>query len=171
MPNYNESKIYKIVDNTNGNVYIGSTTEKYLCRRLASHVVNYHSYEKGNRRFTSSFDIIKNGNYEIFLLELVNASSKDELHKRERYFIESIPCINIRIPSRPQSEYMKIYRADNSEKIQEYARDHYVENKLNILRKYACECGCESAIKNKYRHEKTQKHQLYIKSLTPSDGA
>ena len=159
MPNYNESKVYKIVDNTTGNVYIGSTTEKYLCRRLASHVGNYHTYVKGNRRFTSSFDIIKNGNYEIFLLELVNASSKDELHKRERYYIESIPCINMHIPSRPQSEYKKIYRKEN------YARD-----RLHLLRKYTCECGCESVVKNKYRHNKGLQHQLYIKSLTPSDG-
>ncbi len=170
MPNYNESKVYKIVDNTNGNVYIGSTTEKYLCRRLASHVGNYHTYEKGNRRFTSSFDIIKNGNYEIFLLELVNTSSKDELHKRERYYIESIPCINIRIPSRPQSEYMKIYDKEKAENRLKPKNNDSVKTQLHIYKKYTCECGSEGAVENKKRHEKTQKHLLYIKSLIPSDG-
>jgi predicted GIY-YIG superfamily endonuclease len=30
-------KIYRIVDNTNGNIYIGQTKQKYLCQRLAEH--------------------------------------------------------------------------------------------------------------------------------------
>ena len=32
--NYQLGKIYKIVDNTNGNIYIGSTCETTLARRL-----------------------------------------------------------------------------------------------------------------------------------------
>ncbi len=32
-----EGKIYKIVDNTNNNVYIGSTTQLYLSNRIAHH--------------------------------------------------------------------------------------------------------------------------------------
>ena len=35
MVNYQLGKIYKIVDNTNGNIYIGSTCEPTLARRLA----------------------------------------------------------------------------------------------------------------------------------------
>ncbi len=32
-----EGKIYKIVDNTNNNVYIGSSTQLYLSDRIAHH--------------------------------------------------------------------------------------------------------------------------------------
>ena len=35
MPDYNKGKIYKIVDNTNNNIYIGSTCEPTLAHRLA----------------------------------------------------------------------------------------------------------------------------------------
>ena len=34
-------KIYKIIDNTNGNIYIGKTEQKYLCERLSSHKYDY----------------------------------------------------------------------------------------------------------------------------------
>ena len=41
---YQKSKIYKIVDNTNNNIYIGSTCEPILSRRLAKHVSNYNEF-------------------------------------------------------------------------------------------------------------------------------
>ena len=37
MVNYQLGKIYKLVDNTNGNIYIGSTCLPYLSSRLAGH--------------------------------------------------------------------------------------------------------------------------------------
>jgi predicted GIY-YIG superfamily endonuclease len=36
MPNYQDGKIYKIVDNTNGDIYIGSSTIR-LSARLQNH--------------------------------------------------------------------------------------------------------------------------------------
>jgi len=63
MVNYQLGKIYKIVDNTNENVYIGSTCEPTLARRLAKHVGNYQSYLNGKSGFMTSFNIIQNGNY------------------------------------------------------------------------------------------------------------
>ena len=37
MVNYQLGKIYKLVDNTNGNIYIGSTCKPYLSSRLVQH--------------------------------------------------------------------------------------------------------------------------------------
>ena len=58
----NQAKIYKIIDNTNGNVYIGSTYES-LKNRLSHHKSNYKAYLKGLYGYTTSYDIIKNNNY------------------------------------------------------------------------------------------------------------
>ena len=55
MNKYNKGKIYKIVDNTNGNVYIGSTIQT-LSQRLGGHETNLNC---------SSRDIIANGDYDI----------------------------------------------------------------------------------------------------------
>ena len=41
MVNYQQGKIYKIVDKTNNNIYIGSTAEKYLSKRLQKHIAHY----------------------------------------------------------------------------------------------------------------------------------
>ena len=41
MIDYSKGKIYKIVCNNTGLIYIGSTCEPTLARRLAKHVGNY----------------------------------------------------------------------------------------------------------------------------------
>ena len=62
------AKIYKIVDNTNAKIYIGSTCES-LKRRLTKHKYDYKRYINGLCRNIRSFDILKNDDYKIELLE------------------------------------------------------------------------------------------------------
>tara|TARA_R110002096_G_scaffold25101_6_gene78850 strand:+ start:1806 stop:2237 length:432 start_codon:yes stop_codon:yes gene_type:complete len=96
MVNYKDGKIYKIVDNTNGNIYIGSTAEKRLCRRLQKHKAYYKSYFMGQSKTkTACFKIIDNGDYRIELIETFPCDNIDELHKREQYWLDNIDCINI----------------------------------------------------------------------------
>ena len=102
---YQRGKVYKIVDNTNDNVYIGSTCEPTLARRLAGHVGNYKKYLSGKYHFVTSFNILENSNYDIILIENVHCNSKDELHKRERHYIESLVCVNKVIVGRTHQEY------------------------------------------------------------------
>ena len=86
-------KIYRIVDNTNGNVYIGKTKQK-LYQRLNNHK---QDFKRGS--YCMSRKIIKNGDYKIELIE----ETDDET--RERYWIENTECINVVIPGRTQKEY------------------------------------------------------------------
>lgn len=44
MVNYQLGKIYKIVDNVTGKIYIGSTCEPTLARRLVKHRSDYKRY-------------------------------------------------------------------------------------------------------------------------------
>ena len=133
MVNYENSKIYKIVDNTNGNIYIGSTTESTLARRLQKHKANYNQYIKNeNKTLTTSFNIIKNGDYDIILLEKCNnITSKYELHARERFYIENNNCVNKIIPGRTIQEY----RQDNKEYFQNKWRKYKEQNKDKINEK------------------------------------
>ncbi len=76
-------KIYKILDLTNNNCYIGSTSN-LLSSRLWHHK---------NRNTTSSELIIKNNNYEVSILEEFEDSSIR--YDREKYYINSVEnCIN-----------------------------------------------------------------------------
>ena len=101
-------KIYKIIDNTNGNVYIGKTEQKYLCERLSSHK---YDYKTGKR--VSSGKIIKNGDYKIELIEETHDDS------RERYWIINTECVNKIIPGRTIKESRANWRNNNKDKIKQ----------------------------------------------------
>jgi hypothetical protein len=64
-----------------------SPCEPTLARRLAGHVGKYQQYLKGKYHFVTSYEIIKNGNYDIILIENVKCDSKDQLTARERYLL------------------------------------------------------------------------------------
>ena len=160
MNKYNDSKIYKIVDNTSDKVYIGSTCCKYLSQRLQKHVHTNKHYLKNNYNYVSSFDIIQNGNYDIVLLENVNCDTIEQLRARERFHIESNVCVNKRIPTRTKKEFWKvysennraelnekskIYKEENPEKRKTTCNEWYHRNKETVLEKdsirFECECG------------------------------
>jgi len=94
MVNYQLGKIYKIVDLSTYECYVGSTCQPTLAKRLQGHVRQYRQYSKGKMRFTTSFLIIANNNYDIELIEDYPCDSKVELHKRERYHTTSRACVN-----------------------------------------------------------------------------
>ena len=150
MPDYSKGKIYKIVCNTTGLVYIGSTCEPTLARRLAGHKAVYKRHLKNpkNDKYMS-FEIINNNNCDIILIESINCNSKDELHSRERFHIENNHCLNKVVPLRTRFERTEIFRDEINEKAKEYRNNnkdkiklqydydkkklYYEANKLKIL--------------------------------------
>ena len=129
---YSNAKIYKIVDNTNNNIYIGSTCKK-LCQRLAQHRCDYKRYLEGKSHFISSFKILENNDYDIILLEKCeNITDKEGLRARERHYIETLECVNKRIEGRTINEWYN----DNKDKISENKKVYYNENKDKIKKYY-----------------------------------
>jgi len=124
---YSKGKIYRIVCNTTGLVYIGSTVET-LCNRLSKHRQEYKQYLKGISRYVTSFEIIKNNNYNIILIKNYPCNNKEELHREERKYIETIECVNKIIPTRTNKEYYETYK----DKILEYHKEYYETNKEYI---------------------------------------
>ena len=128
MKDYAQGKIYKIVCNITGKLYIGHTTQNYLSQRLSQHINQYNSYVKNGIRYVSSFKIIARGDYEIILIEKCDCDSVDELKARERHYIETLECVNKNIPLRTDKQY----RQDNNDKIAEKDRVYYEKNKDKI---------------------------------------
>lgn len=127
-------KIYKIVDNTNNNIYIGSTSSKYLSVRLAMHRIHYRQYLKNSHNYITSYEIIKNGNYKIELIEIV--PDKANLKIRERYHIEHTPnCINKNIPSRTNREFLRTQYSNPDSNYKKYKDNYYLINKDKINNK------------------------------------
>lgn len=95
MIDYKNGKIYRIVCNLIGKQYIGSTCQN-LSHRLQNHKNHYIEYLKGKYRWTTSFSIIENNDYDIVLVEDCNVENKEQLHQRERHYIESTENVNKR---------------------------------------------------------------------------
>ena len=177
MVNYQEGKIYKIVCNITGLVYIGSTCKQYLSQRLQNHKSEYNMFKKNGKRYMSSFKVLENGDYNILLLELYPCNTKDELHARERYYMETIECVNLQIVGRTPKEW----KNDNKDKVHEIYKRHYKKNgevlkekckeyrdanKDRIaerdLKSVLCDCGSYYTHCHKSRHERTIKHQTFL---------
>ena len=132
MVNYSNGKIYKIENNVDDMIYIGSTTKQYLSQRMDSHRSNFKRWKNGGYHNISVFEMFdKHGveNCKIVLLQLVNCESKDELLAREAFYIKSLVCVNKYIPLRTPQEYY----IDNIEKIMEHKKQYYNDNIEKIL--------------------------------------
>ena len=97
---YNNSKIYKIEpipDHEEHEIYIGSTTKKYLSQRLQQHKSCYKAFLNNKANNFSIYDLFnKYGveNFNIYLLENYNCNDINELRAKEGDYIRKSKCIN-----------------------------------------------------------------------------
>ena len=121
MSKYQKSIIYKIYDNTNGNVYYGSTYNLLRVR------MNGHKGDaKDDTKNCRSKQIILNNDYSYSMVEPYPCNSKQELRARERYWIENFDCINKIVPGRTKQEYYQ----DNKKEILECKAKYHIINKV-----------------------------------------
>jgi hypothetical protein len=161
MPNYQQGKIYKI---TSGDlIYIGSTCEPTLARRLSGHVCSYKRWkDKKIHKITTSFHVLELGNYEITLIELFPCGSKDELTARERFHIDNVVCVNKVLPGQTQKESDKAYYEKNKELILEKKksyRDTHQEE-LSQSKKEWYETHKEQILEQKKSYYEKHKEQI-----------
>jgi len=110
MPNYQNAKIYRIVCNQTGKQYIGSTTIS-LAARLSQHRNVFNAHESCTHKTCTSRDVLENNDYSIILVEDFPCLRKEQLLQRERFYIETLDCVNKKIPLRTQHEWYE----DNKE--------------------------------------------------------
>ena len=172
MPNYNNSKIYKIVNTENDKFYVGSTTVQ-LHQRMSRH------REKQDCSSKLVGDLYK---CKIILIESFQCNNKQESLKKEREYFdkykkEGLNIVNQYRPMRtPQekkqyetkNEKKTIWVENNKDKITEYKKKYKIKNREttreNSKIKYTCECGSIVSSGNKSHHNKTKKH---LKFITP----
>ena len=87
MVNYALSKIYKLVNSVDGRIYVGSTASG-LARRKSVHKAK--SSSNPNRKVYAHLNQVGWGNVDIVLVESYECKNKDELHARERYWMETL---------------------------------------------------------------------------------
>jgi len=162
MVNYSNGKIYKLVNNIDDKIYVGSTCGE-LRQRKYGH--NQKSIKYPNRTVYNHLNQIGWGNVDIVLIETHECKNKDELHRRERHFIDELkPELNNNLPTQTKVEYSNKRKEDGT--IKKLSDEYYEANKAEILRKqlvkHICECGKQYTQNHKKRHEKTKKHIDFI---------
>ncbi len=136
---YNQGKIYKLVSFQTNNVYIGSTAVSYLSNRLAKHRSNYNSFQIGKGHYVTSYELLKYDDVDIILIENYACQTKQELHARERYWIENTQnCVNKFIPTRTSYEYERSDTRRQTRKVRDANRqdqkaDYYQLHKDQLL--------------------------------------
>ena len=150
MNKYEKGKIYK-VESLNGNkIYIGSTVNDYLSNRMAKHRNYYKDYLSGKKvRYyvCDIFDEYGVENCVITLIENFPCNDVNELRQRERYYIQTLDCVNKNIPSRTFKEYY----IDNKAKIKETSMRRF---ELYKNENFECKCGAIVRYLGKSRHLK-----------------
>jgi hypothetical protein len=157
MPDYSNGKIYKIVCNITGDVYVGSTCEPILARRLAGHVKSYKCWLNGKGNNMTSYKIIATGNYDIVLIELFPCNTKDQLHARESHYTQTIQCVNMiknqgLLIELGRIDYNKQYSVDHKEQIKNTTAQYsYVNVDVHIHDIINCDMNDLRSIKNMKR--------------------
>ena len=197
MPDYSKSKIYKLVNSTSDDCYYGSTCNE-LYKRKGDHKGAFNRWKNGKNSFITSFQLFEENedNVDIILVEEFPCKNKQQLHARERWWIENNQCLNKFIPGRSGSEYYldnkdkilehrqqyyldnkdKIlerkqkYYLDNKEKISKLKQQYYLDNKDKILKKMKqkinCDCGSTVCKADLQKHNRTLKHQKYLEKIS-----
>lgn len=161
MPNYANSKIYKLYSFLGDEVYIGSTIQP-LSNRLSRHKSKYLLWKDGKYHFVTCFDLFENfgiSNVKIELVESFPCSTIEELRKREGQIIRDTEhCVNKCIAGRTSKEYYKDNREKKIEKSKQYAK-----NNSEIV---SCPCGSNVKKYKLTEHKKTMKHISYMESIS-----
>jgi len=159
---YQKSKIYKIVCRDTEKVYIGATCEHYLSDRLKGHRNGYKLYLENKKKYVSSYEIIKNNNYYIELIELFPCNCIEELNVRERYYINSIDCVNKNGKELTEDEKKEVRKEQNKKYYEKVKND-------KMLKKITCEiCNkeiCSNSIKYHLKSAKCQLINLQKKEI------
>jgi hypothetical protein len=146
MVNYQNGKVYKIINEKNEIIYIGSTVQG-LSQRYTKHK---H----------------KAPNHKIILIENYSCNSKEELCKKEQEVIEQhsnllnkYRAYNSEEDKKEyKKEYDKKWRENNKEEKKEHYKQYYEKNKDKINEKVKCEfCNCEISKQYLKTHQNNKK--------------
>ena len=167
MVDYSKAKIYQILNDTDDDVYVGSTCQS-LSMRMVGHKRSmkyepskkYPLYQKMNK--------IGAHHFYIELIEETPCENKEQLRAVEGEYIRSIGTLNLKIAARTQKrnyednkdrilEDRKSYRENHKEELTQYHKKKWAENKPKLQ------------IKNQYYYN-LNKHKTSEKVECPECG-
>lgn len=151
---YLTGKIYKIFNTIDDKIYVGSSTQSTLAKRMSQHRNVYKRDRCKNIKLYIHMKEIGIDNFKIELIELYPCNSKDELHAREGHWCRTLNAeLNMTMPGRTIEQY----RIDNRE-------NKKLDNAKRLAIKFQCTCGGKTDSHHLAAHRKSNQHQFYLQS-------
>ena len=185
---FSKGKIYKIANDFNDEIYIGSTCDT-IVKRFSIHKVAINMPEKQDRPLYKMMREIGTDRFVIYLIEDFPCNNKYELERQEGFWQKHYKSsLNMKIAGQTKKEYRKehrdkmvdyskTYNEEHKEQLSEKKKQNYYSNQEQILEKkkeyyyinqekilenikekIKCECGCNITKKFLKRHQQSKKH-------------
>ncbi len=119
---FSKAKIYKITNDYNDDVYIGSTCGE-LNKRFSQHKCVSKDPSKHNIKFYKLINEIGFERFRIELIENYPCEDKYQLRQREWYWIREHATVNMRIAGRERNQYYQ----DNREHEKLKNKERYIK--------------------------------------------
>ena len=147
---YSQGKIYRLVNNDNDLIYIGSTCQT-LANRLSQHRRDYKKYQANlSQNYCSSYEILKHPSAKILLVRHMACENKDQLCAIREAYVKVNDCVNKgNLKKMAASAYKKRYRKING---------------INLMEKHDCPCGGRYATEGVSTHKKSKMHSEFMKT-------
>ena len=157
--NFKNGKIYKITNNINSEIYVGSTCD-ILRKRFDTHKLQITQDTKKNRPLYKLMNEFGTDIFRIDLIEDYPCEDKQALRQREGYWIRQMGTLNKYIAGRNEKEKYE----DNKERILERNKK-YIEEHKERRQEYITEY-CKDYNK---RPEIKEKKSKYYKQKVPCE--
>jgi len=147
-----ETKIYKIWSSKGDKIYIGSTSQTHLSKRMSGHRESYKRWKNNISNLITSFILFEEYGVESCKIELLETVISD--NRKDAYKIEG--------------KYIKDLNAVNKNKAGQTKSEYYIENRDILVSKkkskIPCDCGAICSRRNKARHLSSKIHLNFIES-------
>lgn len=156
---YSKAKIYKVLNDVDDDVYIGSTCQS-LCMRMAQHRRDRNNIKKRNRKLYSKMNQIGVEHFFIQLLqEYPECQNVDQLRRYEGEYIKQLkPILNTEVAGRTakeasadyyqsKREVIRVkhqqYNENNRDEVNERNLQNYYKNKEKVSARLSERIECK----------------------------
>ena len=163
---YSKGKIYKITNDYNNDIYVGSTCDT-LAKRYSNHKKDSKKERCQNMNIYKLMNEIGFDRFRIELIENYPCEDRYQLRQKEGYYIRQMGTLNMKIECRTSKEweednkdYMHEFRLEY-EKLRIRPQNYFDKRKDKIV----CECSMMISRCNIAQHKKSKNHENLLSNL------
>ncbi len=176
--NFKNAKIYKISNDYNDDIYVGSTCNT-LTKRYSLHKCHATTQDHQHKPLYKLINEIGFERFRIQLIEECPCEDRYQLRQKEGQYIREMGTLNLRIAGENKEDRKQkkhLFYQSNKEKYKEKKKifiennkDYYNEkqkqyNEDRNQKTFQCECGC--VVKRMIPHLKSEKHKKKMNKIS-----